>query len=531
MTLTPLLLAALLGCVSADLALPRGVPPSRASLYAAADTFTCLDGTDTIGFHLINDDYCDCEDGSDEPGTAACAAGQFYCPNLGHAAAQVPSAWVNDGVCDCCDGSDEYTSGACSNTCDELGAEARVRQERLSEMRLRGYEVKMKLMEAGQEKLAEKQTRLTELAREKEVAVGVKEQRQSVKEAAEEQEKLLLDAWQEARRQEQEQQEAQERAEAEELFTRLDTNSDGRLQREELQQEATLDKNGDGAVSLDEVDSITMNKPELEQEEFLTSTWHLLKPLLHPSEATADPLPAPPTEELAQPEETEEEPEEFLGEDAYEPAEDGDEDSEDSDLEDEELDPERYHRERHVGSATPLNPPPAEPEYDSETQAAVDAAKAARGELDEADRRVRELEREVEEVESFTGADLGHEQAFAGLHHECFILETREYEYKLCMFDKASQKPRSGGVETSLGKWGRWESPQETAYTQQLYENGQQCWNGPKRSVHVTLTCGEETRILDVTEPAKCEYRFSMETPAVCEKPSADSEQLYHDEL
>jgi protein kinase C substrate 80K-H len=33
---------------------------------------------------------------------------------------------VNDGICDCCDGSDEYAVAAlCSNTCTELGAEAR----------------------------------------------------------------------------------------------------------------------------------------------------------------------------------------------------------------------------------------------------------------------------------------------------------------------------------------------------------------------------------------------------------------------
>lgn len=41
--------------------------------------FYCLSDGKSIHFDKVNDDYCDCEDGSDEPGTEACPNGKFYC--------------------------------------------------------------------------------------------------------------------------------------------------------------------------------------------------------------------------------------------------------------------------------------------------------------------------------------------------------------------------------------------------------------------------------------------------------------------
>ena len=78
--------------------------------------FSCDNNTKIYPIEKLNDDFCDCEDGSDENKTNACSNGKFYCSNYLYFKKVISTSKLNDGICDCCDGSDEF-DGQCPNEC------------------------------------------------------------------------------------------------------------------------------------------------------------------------------------------------------------------------------------------------------------------------------------------------------------------------------------------------------------------------------------------------------------------------------
>ncbi|KAG3113692.1 hypothetical protein PI125_g7109 [Phytophthora idaei] len=117
-------LAATLALVSVCAHAPdwRGISPGLQHKLNAVSSFTCDNGQQQLELSRLSDNYCDCVDGSDEPGTSACShtAAVFHCVNAGFFSTDVPTSRVNDGLCDCCDGSDEYASGvSCASQCAE----------------------------------------------------------------------------------------------------------------------------------------------------------------------------------------------------------------------------------------------------------------------------------------------------------------------------------------------------------------------------------------------------------------------------
>lgn len=213
-----------------------GIDPQHAQLYVSKnDKFTCFDGKKVISFSQLNDDYCDCSDGSDEPGTSACTNGRFYCINAGFKAIIIPSARVNDGICDCCDGSDEYFSSAkCLNNCIELGSADRIREKQQAELLKTGNQVRLEMAQKGKKQKEDQKIRMAELEKAKLQAEQLKEEKNKLKDEAEVLENAALDVYRQAEAEDKklkEEMEAQaNRKDAEETFRKFDSNADGKIE-------------------------------------------------------------------------------------------------------------------------------------------------------------------------------------------------------------------------------------------------------------------------------------------------------------
>jgi hypothetical protein len=138
----------------------RGISVDSLQKYSES-TFSC-DGV-SIPIQKVNDNFCDCFDGSDEPGTSACQSGRFTCKNDGFQSHQIPSSRVDDGICDCCDGSDE-SSSLCENECDAAAAAQRKALEQFRNGYLIGSKIKKEKIEQMKLKIQNSRVTLDVLA-------------------------------------------------------------------------------------------------------------------------------------------------------------------------------------------------------------------------------------------------------------------------------------------------------------------------------------------------------------------------------
>lgn len=370
----------------------------------------------------MNDDFCDCPDSSDEPGTSACPNGSFHCTNLHHRPKNVESSRVNDGICDCCDGSDEYNSISgvkCESTCLEMGREEREKTKARQELLKKGSVIKHEMINRGKLLKVERAAKILELEKRRSEAEAMANEKEKIKNEVEALENEALSVYREMEERDKEKQDELNNQEAENTFRSYDSNGDGIVDIPEIKAIQAFDKDNDGVVSDHEALYFLDDKKNVDLEYFKANSWARLKPQLMMKDGVFSPPEVHEAEHEA----------------------DIDENNEEEDEEEEETgegDIEEQQEETRQ----------EEVQYDPQTQQLIDQANQARNDMSEAERVVKEIQNEIKDLTDLESREYGHSEEFASLSGECFDFADREYIYKLCPFERASQQPKDGGSET-----------------------------------------------------------------------------------
>ncbi|GIL71756.1 hypothetical protein Vretimale_812 [Volvox reticuliferus] len=462
----------------------RGVNPDLASHYSGhGGTFTCISGIPkTIPFSRVNDDYCDCPDGSDEPGTSACHNGRFYCRNLGHEPRLLASSFVDDGVCDCCDGTDE-AKGKCQNTCLQAAA---VRKEALrGKIQLHEHMLKTKEDYVERARAFMEELKLKAPTIEEDIAL----QQAEVQKLTGEVTRL-------------EEEEAARQAE-------IAAANQAAEEAHRAEQAEQAPVQAEQAGSEHEEDAESQGEPE-EREETPEERGRRIA-----SQWTNDPEAAAVADHHS---------EEHLNADDsdgndHEHDDGGDDDDDghydgtmDDDTEghfdypDTEAAHTEYHTERHHRQQ---RPDPSSPLGLARTAAFA------------AERQLQQLQKVRENIGTFLNRpmDFGPDDIFLALANKCYSSYQTRWTYEVCMFDKAVQKEGNSNSVT-VGRWYGFSEDYKVMY----FSGGDECWNVGPRSMTVYLSCGLDERLSDGEEPSTCAYSAKMTTPAVCTQ--AELEEL-----
>ncbi|KAI9793226.1 MAG: hypothetical protein M1816_000647 [Peltula sp. TS41687] len=562
----------ILGCLSAtviagEVARPYGVGPEFAKFYKSADSFTCISNpTIQIPASQVNDDYCDCPDGSDEPGTSACsyisplspgspiAAGRgsenyslalpgFYCKNKNHRPAYVPFTQVNDGICDydlCCDGTDEWKrigGVVCADRCKEIGKEWRKQDEarkkglgaalkKRREMLALAILAKSRIEEniavlmsqidvaEGKVRILQRELEEVEKRERSKVVKGQGGKLNVLVDMAKERIEELREALLGVRTQ---RNVAVEKVkELEKLLSTLkeeynpNFNDEGVKRALRAWEEYTgrRDTAVEGDMTAQERDLDEIVKADGEGEGGINwADW--------------------------QGEHTESDVDILYKFEAYLPASIRT----------------WVHQKLHsfheylISSGVLAGPSSSASSSAIESKAVTDARSALNAAQSDLTTAQSKLTSEKQDL----GKDYGPDDIFRVMKGKCVSANSGEYTYELCFMERTTQKPKKGGSDTNMGSFSRFD---KVTVDEQIpadgrglgsgeritmvYDNGQHCWNGPSRSTTVVLACAENDEIWKVVEAEKCVYRMEVGTPAVCESAetsSAESKEGDRDEL
>lgn len=172
----------------------------------------------------------------------------------------------------------------------------------------------------------------------------------------------------------------------------------------------------------------------------------------------------------------------------------------------------------------------------------VESARAAH---ETSARRLEEARADVKLHEQEAVIDIkkhGRDGEFKPLQGKCIKKDMGSYTYEMCFGQSAYQISNNDGARFNLGHFAhfdidnKYDSQDDRHYLSMVYDRGQVCWNGPPRSAHVSLECGEDDALLHVFEAEKCIYSFRVATPVACLPPKTaedllDEARIDHEEL
>ncbi|KAI1007555.1 hypothetical protein K3495_g671 [Podosphaera aphanis] len=535
---------------AAELPRPRGVGPQFAKFYKSENTFTCISNPSiTIKTSQINDDFCDCPDGSDEPGTAACtlisapsvlqlplttshnstpALAGFYCKNKGHFPAFLPHTHVNDGVCDsetCCDGSDEWASVGgvkCEDKCKEIGQEW-MRLDEIKQNSLRAaLKKRSELVAAAQILRTNVEKDIAKLKQEvKELEEKTKETKSKYEELQQLERRRLVST-------------AGKKSDVSELVS-LAKKRINEIRHALIVVVSRRDTLQSRVQELELILSTFKDEynPNFNDEgvKRAVKAWEDYEAAKNPDQVEAEILEAE-DKELA----------EALTEDGKDYGIDwekwnAEKNDAGSEVESTQLLPSFIHnwlRDRILDFHVMLvenGVLPGKSSIDSESKIVTEARELFQSVSDDLQVKLTTLGRYQADLEN----DYGVDGIFRALKGQCIEKDSGEYIYELCWLEGAKQKSKKGGGSTGMGQFVRFDQidideeirPDGKGlgtgkHLSLRYENGNNCWNGPSRETTVVLGCAEENEIWRITELEKCIYRMDVGTPAVCETSKAN---------
>lgn len=495
----------------------RGVSPENNVKYQPDENgnWHCLNNPNiVIPFDRVNDNYCDCPDGSDEPGTSACSNGSFFCKNVGFESHFIPSFKVDDGVCDydvCCDGSDE-APGVCENRCVSMKAEHDKHVREHNKKITQGLLIKQKLAQKSKNMRSD----LEKALKENQHSISTIEQKIAELELQrgkiDGNEEIINDSFKV-------------------IETNLDSLSDSLLQsfdklntyfsklelleqilkvmtekynhnfndpavkqaaQDYLNFAASFDESGgesnDGSglqrVTVDEVTHSFQDLLRNIKEDIAKVRNEIVNLQLKPKQKEDSKVCQPQSPSIF---------------------------AETWDIVVIGL---KRLINSFLGVESRIVTYKDSPETYTEVSKSDLSNKEIEAQISALNAHLDHLKSEIKKSEAELTRNYGPDD-FLRAMSDCVISKIGSYKYKLCPTSLLEQI-NSDGRGTKIGVFEDLRFSEDTNNYQFIFKRGERCWNGPVREAVVDIICGTKQEILIVTEPEKCMYHLKMVSPMGC---------------